>query len=177
MRHALVVIGIVLSCVVVGVLSQSGCGRQAPVTEVEPQKGPAGVALEKGPRGVTVILNLNEKGEVVKDLYPPQALVYCGHRVTWVIHNGTDKDAKVEMSRFTVLGTQPPTLKDPIDFRETSISVRPGEEGSIRGTVKDKAMLDAEPRGKRDAFGQYQDFKYSLVVDGKDLDPEVRVRE
>jgi hypothetical protein len=162
MKHSLVVIGIVLLCVVVGVLSQLACNRAA-------------MAPAEGPADVTVTLRVNEQGVLVKDLYPPQALVYCGHKVTWAIHNGTDKDVTVEMSRFTVLGTQEP--KDPINFRETSISVPSGRNGSIRGTVKDKTMFGVDPRGKKDDFGEYQDFKYSLVVNGKTLDPEVRVRE
>jgi len=38
-------------------------------------------------------------------------------------------------------------------------------------------MLDESPPARVDAIGRYQDFQYTVEVDGQVLDPEVRVRQ
>jgi len=161
MKNSLVVIGIVLLYVVVGVIAPVACKRAA-------ENGPG-----PKPADVTVILRVDAKGAVVKDLHPFQALLYCGHDVSWAISNGADRAVEFKLGRF-IAGEQ---VKEPIDFQTKTINIQPRETKSIKGRVKDRAMLDESPPARVDAIGRYQDFQYTVEVDGQVLDPEVRVRQ
>jgi len=153
-------IGIVVLCVV-GVFAYLGCK-----SAVQGKLGPK-------PADVTVILRVDAKGAVVKDLHPFQALLYCGHDVSWAISNGADRAVEFKLGRF-IAGEQ---VKEPIDFQTKTINIQPRETKSIKGRVKDRAMLDESPPARVDAIGRYQDFQYTVEVDGQVLDPEVRVRQ
>ena len=131
--------------------------------------------IQAKPADVTVTLTGDAAGAVTKDLNPPQALLYCGHDVIWAISNRTGKTVTVDLTGFRDKATK--IAKDPIDFPTKSITIPPGEMRLIKGKVKDKNMFQVEPKGTQDAFGEYQDFVYSVAVDGQVLDPEVRVRK
>jgi hypothetical protein len=154
------VIGIVVLCVV-GVFAYLACKRTA-----ENGLGPK-------PADVTVILKVDAKGAVVKDLYPFQALLYCGHDVSWSIFNGAGRAVEFKLGSFIASER----VKEPIDFQTKTINILPRETKSIKGKVKDKTMLDQPPPATSDAIGKYQDFRYTVEVDGQVLDPEVRVRQ
>ena len=153
-------IGIVVLCVV-GVFAYLGCK-----SAVQGKLGPK-------PADVTVILRVDAKGAVVKDLHPFQALLYCGHDVSWAISNGADRAVEFKLGRF-IAGER---VKEPIEFQTKTINIQPGETKSIRGKVKDETILDQPPPATSDAFGKYQDFQYTVEIDGQVLDPEVRVRQ
>jgi len=153
-------IGIVVLCVV-GVFAYLGC-KPAVVGKLGPK-----------PADVTVILRVDAKGAVVKDLHPFQALLYCGHDVSWAISNGADRAVEFKLGRF-IAGER---VKEPIEFQTKTINIQPGETKSIRGKVKDETILDQPPPATSDAFGKYQDFQYTVEIDGQVLDPEVRVRQ
>ncbi len=161
MKDSLVVTRVVLLSVVVGVIAHMACN--------------SGTKMGQGakPADVTVILTVDAKGTVVKNLHPFQALLYCGHDVSWAISNGAGRVVEFKLGRFLASGQ----VKEPIDFQTKSIKIEPGDTKSIKGRVKDKAMLDESPPATVDAIGKYQDFQYTVEVDGQVLDPEVRVRQ
>ncbi len=131
--------------------------------------------LKPKPADVTIILQGSGGGTVTKSLNPSPALLYCEQDAIWAISNATDKTVTVDLGKFADKSTG--RLKDPVVFQTKPIAIPPGEMRQIKGKVKDKTMFKADPQGASDAIGEYQDFLYSVTVDGQVLDPEVRIRQ